>query len=198
MSTRRSSLIFTKSATKERSGQPHCQFPLTPSAQLHSHRFGESAVDKMVKWAEDHVPNSTPSPTILEIGSGNGTLLFALHEAGYSANKLSGIDYSLDAVQLAQSISKSRETEDADQITFTVCDFLNEVPKHVDGADGAEAWDVLMDKGTYDAIALGAKDDKGRSPAAKYPERAIKLLKPGGLLLITCTCHASSSVSAKD
>jgi hypothetical protein len=48
------------------------------------------------------------------------------------------------------------------------------------------AWDLLLDKGTFDAIALGEKDAAGKSPAAGYPDRVARLLKPGGFFLITC------------
>jgi hypothetical protein len=51
---------------------------------------------------------------------------------------------------------------------------------------GPENWDLIMDKGTYDAIALGTRDTDGRSPAIHYPGRVAGLLKPDGIFLITC------------
>lgn len=159
-------------------------------------RFGEGSVDKMVDWTLQNVPTSS-QPHILEIGSGNGTLLFALHEAGYAASHLSGIDYSPDAIKLARIIARSRSSE---QVTFHVCDFLSELPSppppppppaspapsgQLD-PDVQESWDLLLDKGTYDAIALGEKDESGRSPVAVYPIRASKLLRENGYFLITC------------
>lgn len=161
-----------------------------------SHRFGEGSVEKMVNWTQENLP-TTSHPRILEIGSGNGTLLFALLEAGYTASHLSGIDYSPDAVKLARIVARSRNSE---QVTFHVCDFLSELPPpppppcpaasfapsgQLD-ADVRESWDLLLDKGTYDAIALGEKDESGRSPVAVYPVRASKLLRENGYFLITC------------
>ncbi|KAG2018019.1 chaperone, variant 2 [Coprinopsis cinerea AmutBmut pab1-1] len=166
----------------------------------------------MVDWAVDNIP-PTDNPTILEVGSGNGTLLFGLHEAGYGPTLLAGIDYSMGAVKLARGIAvqktkEGRDEEDedeageevekesgkagADQILFDQCDFLEDTPLalpiHSEGAKRERktgVWDLLLDKGTYDAIALGEKDEQGRSPAVRYPGRVVRLLKPGGIFLIT-------------
>lgn len=148
-------------------------------------RFGEDSVEKMVNWSLEHVPPSL-NPAVLEVGSGNGTLLFALAEAGYCQKLLAGIDYSADAVKLSKSVSA---THNATEVTFSLCDFLQDDPCLLPGMEDNNApacWDLVLDKGTYDAIALGQKDESGRSPAASYPHRLIRLLKPGGIFLITC------------
>ena len=144
----------------------------------------------MVNWTLENIP-ITSQPHILEIGSGNGTLLFALHEAGYAASHLTGIDYSPDAVKLARMVARSQNCE---QVAFHVCDFISEFPpppppSALSGqldADVQESWDLLLDKGTYDAIALGEKDESGGCPIAVYPVRASKLLRENGYFLITC------------
>ncbi|KAK0469714.1 S-adenosyl-L-methionine-dependent methyltransferase [Desarmillaria tabescens] len=160
--------------------------PLTdhPYSPIRCDRFGEESVEKMVDWTVENVPSSQ-GPSILEIGSGNGTLLFALLEAGYDATTLCGIDYSMDAVQLAQKISSTR---DGERISFDQRDFLSEDPSvlpHMDQENSSGQWDLLLDKGTYDAIALGQRDELGRSPAYQYPSRAARLLKADGFFLIT-------------
>ncbi|KIY67270.1 S-adenosyl-L-methionine-dependent methyltransferase [Cylindrobasidium torrendii FP15055 ss-10] len=145
--------------------------------------FGEDSVEKMIQWAEEHVPTAQGA-NILEIGSGNGTLLFGLVDAQYDPKHLAGIDYSAGAVKLARNVSQARDAQD---VTFNECDFLNDDPAvlpHM-GDTRTACWDVLMDKGTYDAIALGEKDAEGRSPAWLYPRRAARLLKEDGLFLIT-------------
>jgi EEF1A lysine methyltransferase 2 len=163
-------------------------------------RFGEDSVEKMVDWTLENVP-ITSHPRILEIGSGNGTLLFALHEAGYTASHLSGIDYSPDAVKLARMVAAAR-SQNSEQVTsFHVCDFISELPpppplppsppaspapSEQHDADVQGLWDLLLDKGTYDAIALGEKDKSGRCSVAVYPVRASKLLRENGYFLITC------------
>lgn len=126
---------------------------------LHSQRFGQESIDKMVDWMIENCPASS-RPFVLEVGSGNGTLLLSLAEEGYSAEALCGIDYSLDAIKLAELNASQRNVPD---LTFAVCDFLHEVPDTLPGM--RDLWDVLLDKGTYDAIALGEKDEQGRSPA---------------------------------
>lgn len=137
----------------------------------------------MVDWALENVPVSS-YPRVLEIGSGNGTLLFALRQAGYAAPHLSGLDYSPDAVKLARMVSRTWNSE---EVAFHVCDFLSELPPPAPGQlDALGGWDLLLDKGTYDAIALGEKDESGRSPVAAYPVRASRLLKENGYFLITC------------
>ncbi|KAH8827378.1 S-adenosyl-L-methionine-dependent methyltransferase [Flagelloscypha sp. PMI_526] len=135
--------------------------------------FGEASVEKMAK----HVP---PANTlkILEVGCGNATLLLALAEEGYAPTTLTGIDYSSDSIRLSESVAKSRGFEN---LTFETLDFLEASPTNTPGT----GWDLLLDKGTYDAIALGAKDGTGKSPASRYPERVKTLLKPGGFFLIT-------------
>lgn len=152
-----------------------------------SSRFGLESVEKMVDWTVDHYPPPTDpseSPSILEIGCGNGTLLFAVHEAGYNPKKLHGIDYSENAISLAKSVAKTKETEDATSIRFTVHDSMREdLPRDGETSDG---WDLILDKGTFDAISLGKKDEDGYSPYRRYPQRLSTLMKPGGRFLITC------------
>ncbi|KAI0065322.1 S-adenosyl-L-methionine-dependent methyltransferase [Artomyces pyxidatus] len=133
----------------------------------------------MVDWASKYVP-PTSHPHVLEVGSGNGTLLLALVDAGFDASKLAGVDYSPDAVKLAQMIASTRNGE---LVSFSVCDFLTEVPPPP--SKTTDAWDLILDKGTYDAIALGEKDADGRSPASGYPVRVSNLLKENGFFLIT-------------
>jgi hypothetical protein len=90
-------------------------------------------------------------------------------------------------------------SQNSEQVTsFHVCDFISELPPPPPpplaspapsgqlNADVQGSWDLLLDKGTYDAIALGEKDESGRSPIAVYPIRASKLLRENGYLLITC------------
>ena len=153
-------------------------------------RFGRTTLHKMLAWADTHAP-ATARPFMLDVGMGNGALLFALHARGHDPARLCGIDYSADAVALAKSIAEARGGG-LEDITFEERDFLTEEIVGLGGAGSGEntqntaSWDLVLDKGTYDAIALGEKDEKGLSPAVGYPARAARLLKPGGFFLITC------------
>ncbi|KAF9787467.1 S-adenosyl-L-methionine-dependent methyltransferase [Thelephora terrestris] len=148
--------------------------------------FGPESVEKMVDSILDHYPiptDSTESPSILEIGCGNGMLLFAAHEAGYNPGKMHGIDYSENAISLAKSVASKKETRDATLIKFTKHDFLTEDIPRDDTTSGG--WDLILDKGTFDAISLGKKDESGHAPHQLYPQRLSALMKPGGRFLIT-------------
>ena len=138
----------------------------------------------MVNWVQDYVPKN-PAPFVLEVGAGNGTLLFALQEAGYHANRIMGIDYSEDAVKLARAVGSAR-SDGCECIKFETCDFLKEHPATLEESQGG-VWDLVLDKGTFDAIALGERDAEGRSPADGYPLRIGQVVKPGGFFLITCS-----------
>jgi len=137
----------------------------------------------MVDWARSSIPPNT-SPFVLDIGAGNGTLSIALVEAGYDPSRILGIDYSADSVRLARSVASHRS---ASGITFEPCDFLSDNPPTLSGMPGPEqSWDLLLDKGTFDAIALASKSDGSEvSPTDMYPGRVSRLLKAGGYFLIT-------------
>lgn len=178
----------------------------TMNLQTHRNliRFGESSRDKMVQWALTHAPpspaSSLDSPSILEVGFGNGDLLFALASAGYPPTRLAGIDYSPHSVILALSIAESRGPE-FKNIMFAEADFLNDKERRtgmprVEGMKSGEGWVVVMDKGTYDAIALSESvDDEGKRVYKKYPGRIAEILQPGGYFLITCEPPLYSLVS---
>lgn len=156
--------------------------------------FGEDSVEKMVDWAQDYI-SKDPSPTILEVGAGNGALLFALLEAGYDGNRILGVDYSEDAVKLARAIG-ARRGEGCERIKFETCDFLQDLPAPLEDMAAPE-WDLVLDKGTFDAIALAEKDAEGRSPADGYPSRIGKVVKRGGFFLITSCNFTEDELKAK-
>ncbi|KAI0752261.1 S-adenosyl-L-methionine-dependent methyltransferase [Irpex lacteus] len=161
--------------------------------------FGEDSVEKMVDWAQDYIPKDPP-PAIIEVGTGNGTLLFALQEAGYNAAHILGVDYSGDAVRLARAIGEARG-DDAGTITFQECDFLQTYPSALPSIQKTEQdvgiWDLVLDKGTFDAIALAEKDNSGKAPAADYPPRIGAIVKPGGCFLITSCNFTEEELIAK-
>lgn len=154
-------------------------------------------MEKMVDWAQDNIAKD-PAPTILEVGAGNGALLFALQEAGYQGDRIQGVDYSEGAVKLARAVGATRG-EGCEDIVFNACDFLREYPPPLDGSvseDVAE-WDLVLDKGTFDAIALADKDEQGNAPADGYPPRIGRVVKPGGYFLIVCTsCMRTSTLGS--
>ena len=102
-----------------------------------------------------------------------------------------GIDYSEGSIKLARSIccSESKKEKECDKITFEVRNVLTEDPPMLPFQSPYSKpanWDLILDKGTYDAIALMERDEEGRAPGDRYPERVARLLKPDAYFLITC------------
>lgn len=137
----------------------------------------------MVEWCLENVPASK-SASILEIGMGNGVLLTSLVDSGYDPKLMRGIDYSPDAVRLAEKVALARG-DSCSRVTYSVCDFLSEdVPKL--GQDSQHPpFDLILDKGTFDAIALAQKNSDGAIPSRIYPTRLASALSSGGYFLIT-------------
>lgn len=130
------------------------------------------------------------------VGTGNGQLLFAFSSAGYTC--LTGIDYSPLSIELANNILSARtSSSDGDLASppprFFTADILNVADgKEVEGVTGAR-WDLVTDKGTYDAVCLSDELRGGKSLRELYVESVAKLLPKGGLFLITsCGSNPSS------
>ncbi|GAA5922989.1 hypothetical protein JCM3775_006212 [Rhodotorula graminis] len=150
--------------------------------------FGEDSAQDMVEWAEEHFPRL--DGRILDLGTGNGQLLFAFSAAGYTS--LTGVDYSPLSIRLAESVLAARLASDEHTVSspppaFFTADILDvalgEAVPHV--TDSEEKWDLVTDKGTYDAVCLSDEVRQGRSLRELYVESVSKLLQPGGLFLIT-------------
>lgn len=145
--------------------------------------------------------------------------MFAFSSAGYTS--LTGIDYSSLSIQLAQSILESRLTsskptstrttiepqneEDQDEYEsersqpaltdpppkFFVADILEvALDRPVSGVTG-EKWDLITDKGTYDAVCLSDETREGKRLQDLYVESIAKLLVKGSIFLIT-SCEWTS------
>ncbi|KAH6560567.1 hypothetical protein BASA62_010400 [Batrachochytrium salamandrivorans] len=144
--------------------------------------FGQDSVEKMVAWVQDHVTDlSTPT---IDLGCGNGHLLFELEALGYT--HLVGVDYSEKAVELAQHISASHTPPS--RSVFARLDILSMpdlsgtlVPN---STSHLGRYKLALDKGTLDAISLSASTD-AVSPADVYVQTVASMLEPGGVLLIT-------------
>lgn len=87
---------------------------------------------------------------------------------------LTGVDYSQNAIDLAESVMKTQNMT----IRYEMCDILS-----ADCPVMSREYAVALDKGTYDAVSLHPLDPKGKRE--KYISNVWKLLKPQGLLLIT-------------
>ncbi|PHZ16663.1 S-adenosyl-L-methionine-dependent methyltransferase [Rhizopus microsporus ATCC 52813] len=140
--------------------------------------FGEESVEKMVEWVTENVTD--PQTHIVDLGCGNGHLLLELAQEGYKS--LHGIDYSESAVILARSIVKERQIEG---VRYDAVDFLSN-PLWFE-----HTYEVVLDKGTYDAISLHPDQEEAKKqglpgPREKYVEAVHAMIdKDKGLFLIT-------------
>ncbi|KAK3399306.1 S-adenosyl-L-methionine-dependent methyltransferase [Sordaria brevicollis] len=159
---------------------------------------------------------------VLDLGCGNGSLLFALHDDGWEG-RLTGVDYSEQSVELARMVLRTRvlgegttqEEEGEEQkeeggetqeeegesevgIDFKVWDVLNgdfstvqarpssSTTTEEKGGDKNAGWDMVLDKGTFDAVSLSdSRDSRGRRICENYGARVMQLLRPSGFFLVT-------------
>ncbi|OHW90891.1 s-adenosylmethionine-dependent methyltransferase [Colletotrichum incanum] len=170
------------------------------------------AESKLLTYLEDLTESAPfdhslrqPDASFLDLGCGNGSLLFALRDEGWAGRAL-GVDYAPQSVELARRIAAQRQassspdkddeemadTEDEgedDEVKepeFQEWDVLNGPWETVLNGPQTQGWDVVLDKGTFDAICLSDdKDAQGRRICEGYRGRALRLVRPGGLLLIT-------------
>ncbi|KJY00437.1 s-adenosylmethionine-dependent methyltransferase like protein [Zymoseptoria brevis] len=141
------------------------------------------------------------SSRFLDLGTGNGHMLFALREENENGVRwtgdMIGVDYSPASVQLARNVDLQRLAalndgegdNDADNekpskyglIRFEQWDILAEQP----GDWLQDGFDAVLDKGTFDAISLMPREAQAPHPCEVYLEKVVKLIKPGYFLVIT-------------
>ena len=138
--------------------------------------------------ASAQVSSASPS-RFLDLGTGNGHMLFELcedDEDGHSwCGELVGVDYSEASIQLAQRIAsqKAAETSHPDLLNlhFEQWDLLASPP----GSWLKNGFDVVLDKGTFDAISLMQHHPRSQHPCETSRMKVTPLVKPGYFLLVT-------------
>ncbi|KDR06587.1 EEF1A lysine methyltransferase 2 [Zootermopsis nevadensis] len=133
--------------------------------------FGEDSGLRIVRWLCSSALVKKDD-RIIDLGCGNGMLLVEMAREGFI--NLTGVDYSQNAIDLAESIMKKQNVT----IGYEVCNFLS-----LDGSAMSREYAIVLDKGTYDAVSLHPHDSKGKRE--KYILNVWKLLKPQGLFVIT-------------
>ncbi|EGX89153.1 Putative S-adenosylmethionine-dependent methyltransferase [Cordyceps militaris CM01] len=122
---------------------------------------------------------SKATTSFLDLGCGNGSILFALRARGWRG-PLVGVDYSAHSIRLATQVASARGL--SDHIRFAEWDLLQGTPL----PPPQTTFDVVLDKGTFDAISLSdATDAQGRRACERYKARVLPLLAERGLFLIT-------------
>ncbi|ORY93506.1 S-adenosyl-L-methionine-dependent methyltransferase [Syncephalastrum racemosum] len=136
--------------------------------------FGHQAEQRMLQWIRTHVTDQRKS--FVDIGCGNGHLLLEIGKSGYS--ELTGVDYSATATRLARKLSKDNEVP----VEFETVDILDPTCAFVQ----KKRFDVVLDKGTYDAISLSADKLQARR---NYLESVSSLMSPAGSFFLITSCN---------
>ncbi|KAL3109678.1 hypothetical protein niasHT_017222 [Heterodera trifolii] len=108
--------------------------------------FGRSAELRILKFIEQQ--NLPISAKICDLGTGNGSLLRKLRSRGFTS--LVGLDYSTNAIELAKKQASSCNDHQSMPIEFGVVDLASD---QLDN-EFCHKFDILIDKGTFDAISL--------------------------------------------
>lgn len=141
----------------------------------------ERVIDRLERLAEKGAlhKNGHGASRILDLGTGNGHMLFTLREADEEpwTGEMVGVDYSATSIDLARQIASQRQITPA--VRFEVWDLLRQAPGEWIG----DCFDLVLDKGTFDAISL--MPQTGVHTCDVYFRQVAKLVKPGGLLAIT-------------
>lgn len=135
------------------------------------------------KLEEGELSFSADTLEVLDLGTGNGQLLFSLSEELDEIEtkyEMMGIDYSADSVQLAQEVGKNQYS--GLPISFKQVDLF------ADEEFFTNKFHIILDKGTLDAIALNQEplpEFEDRIGMDVYASRVEKLMNTGSVLLIT-------------
>ncbi|CUM66895.1 uncharacterized protein PRCAT00004580001 [Priceomyces carsonii] len=132
---------------------------------------------------------TTEGKRVIDLGTGNGHLLFQLHEdfeeEGLSIQfEYCGIDYSPASVKFAQEIADKQYSEV--DVKFEQADLLLKSSPFIELNKGK--FDILLDKGTLDAIALNQNpltDFGGKLGMDVYASQVSQLMHKSSVLLIT-------------
>ena len=147
-------------------------------------------------------PIGDKAPSVLDLGTGNGSMLFTLRLDGGYDGLMVGVDYSQQSIELARKLWKQYsmnpnnaiddgESRSSGPTRFEVVDLIREDPRTEDWWPKAQGgFDLVLDKGTFDAISLSSEtiaDAHGEQKriCELYPRKAIDTISPEGYLLVT-------------
>ncbi|KAL8831121.1 MAG: hypothetical protein Q9191_001047 [Dirinaria sp. TL-2023a] len=134
-----------------------------------------SAPEKILAYLNSPTLALERDTTFLDLGTGNGEMLFLLREEGNFTGNMLGVDYSPNSVELARGVANARNLDDG--ISFETWDVLSDTPE-------PGQFDVVLDKGTFDAVSLSGQMEVEKL----YVRKVERLVRDGGFLLVT-TCN---------
>lgn len=164
-----------------------------------------SAEDKMVSFLRSLSPDlNLSTASFLDSGTGNGHMLFRLREetqgdsddSDYEEEndekvfkgRMMGTDYSKKSIEFAKQVAEKKGLGPGSEgeVELVEWDILKSDPLTLLTGEQANGWDVVLDKGTFDAISLSdEKDAQGRRIVERYKERIVPLMRKGGRFLVT-------------
>jgi len=105
-------------------------------------------------------------------------------ELGFKGRIL-GVDYSAQSIALALRLASTQA--DTSTIEFQTWDIMQTSPSPtVLNGSQIHGWDVVHDKGTFDAISLSDEiDPSGKRIVEGYKSRVLPLVKEDGLFVVT-------------
>lgn len=86
--------------------------------------FGEESMDRVCRWIFKN-SEITTNDKIIDLGCGNGLFLIELAKEGYT--NLVGVDYSEDAIILANKIAEKEELQITYKVFYTRKHFKNPI-----------------------------------------------------------------------
>lgn len=161
--------------------------PPSPTASLDGWFSDVNASSKVLRLLQTpSLGLSLKTSSFLDLGTGNGEMLFLLRDKGGFEGPMVGVDYSAPSVELARKVAAGKGIDDID---FEQWNIMKDAVRE----DWLHPFDVVLDKGTFDAVSLSEeKDDRGRRLCEGYRERVGKLIKRDGYLVIT-SCNWTKS-----
>ncbi|XP_020810633.1 protein-lysine N-methyltransferase mettl10 [Drosophila serrata] len=136
--------------------------------------FDEDSQQRVIDWLVKQQEIDKQAARVLDLGCGNGMFLVGLANEGYA--HLTGVDYSPKAVELAQNIARDNSLD----ISYRVADLTQ--PQ-----DDLGGFDVVHDKGTYDAVSLCPENPKEKR--SLYLATVEKLLRTSDSLFVITSCN---------
>ncbi|KAL8928112.1 MAG: hypothetical protein Q9172_001022 [Xanthocarpia lactea] len=135
-------------------------------------------------------PLCKSSTTFLDLGTGNGEMLFLLRSEGGFSGPMLGIDYSTASIELATRLARQKGYTDQD-VRFREWDILR--PSTAENGWVEGEFNLVLDKGTFDAVSLNEETDElGRRVCEGYRDKVVGMVKVGGRLLVT-SCNWTES-----
>lgn len=127
--------------------------------------------------ALEEIEGVTHASSICDLGCGNGYSLLELAKRGFSA--LTGVDYSQQALELARRIA----AKEGCAIEYRAFNIVRDAVQ--------QQYDVVLDKGTFDAICLHHSDLR-----ANYLAAVQQLTRQGGVFGITSCNFTEQEICA--